>query len=52
MTSPYEVEILPSTLMCESCKGIGTLGGSIYIVESCTVCGGTGMIQREVMEDE
>lgn len=51
MPNPYETPTCPATFMCESCKGIGTLGGSLYLTESCTDCNGAGMIQREVEED-
>ncbi|MBO0586140.1 hypothetical protein [Sporosarcina sp. E16_8] len=48
MRNEWETPKLPTTLMCVDCKGIGTLGGSSYITESCPVCKGTGMIQKEV----
>lgn len=51
MPNPYETPILPSTLMCDSCKGIGTLGGSMYVTETCANCKGTGMVQREGESD-
>jgi len=51
MNNPYEIPTCPTTIMCKSCKGIGKLGGSMYITESCSVCKGTGMIQREVEEE-
>ena len=46
MPDTYEIPTLPSTLMCDSCKGIGRLGGSSYLTESCAVCGGSGRIQK------
>lgn len=52
MTDTYEIPTCPATVMCDSCKGIGTLGGSSYLTESCAVCKGAGMIQREVDGDE
>lgn len=52
MINPYEIPIALTTLMCDSCKGIGTLGGSMYITETCADCKGTGMVQREGEEDE
>ena len=33
------------TVMCGHCKGLGTLGGSLYIVESCRRCEGTGRVR-------
>jgi len=46
MHNPYEIPIAPTTLMCKPCKGIGTLGGSMYVTETCNVCKGTGMVQK------
>ncbi len=51
MPNTYQVPICPTTLMCKSCKGIGTLGGSAYLTESCSDCKGTGMIQKEGEEE-
>jgi len=52
MHNPYEIPICPTTIMCKSCKGIGTLGGSLYLTESCLVCKGSGMVQKGREEDE
>jgi len=52
MHNPYETPTCPTTLKCVDCKGIGTLGGSLYLTESCSICKGTGMVQREVEEDD
>lgn len=52
MPNSHEIPTCPSTLMCAECKGIGTLGGSMYITESCAVCKGTGMVRKEGDGDE
>lgn len=52
MSNEYEIPKCPVTLMCGSCMGLGTLGGSSCVTESCFVCKGTGMVQREADRDE
>ncbi|XKI12291.1 hypothetical protein GGGNBK_11620 [Sporosarcina sp. ANT_H38] len=51
MPNTYEIPTCPTTLMCDSCKGSGTLGGSAYLTESCADCKCTGIVQKEVGED-
>lgn len=52
MPDTYEIPTCTATVMCDSCKGIGTLGGSLYLTESCAGCKGTGMTQRDGDGDE
>lgn len=47
MNKEHEIPTCLSNVMCVDCKGVGTLGGSMYVTESCAVCRGTGMVRKE-----
>lgn len=50
MTSILPPHIVGS--MCGDCEGLGTLGGSKYLTESCRKCEGSGRIRKDVSEDD
>lgn len=46
MREPIDFPKRSVTIACIDCKGLGTLGGSYYVYESCKTCEGTGRIEK------
>lgn len=46
MREPIDIPKRSISVTCTDCKGLGTLGGSFYVYESCHKCGGTGRVMK------
>jgi len=50
--NPVDIPERHAIIMCVDCKGLGRLGGSKLVWESCHPCGGVGSVLKDDDWDE